>query len=168
MRENRVKRIVREGGLALGTYTGALASVSLVELIASAGFDAAFVDLEHVALDLGQVQTLVLACERAGITPLVRTPGLDTGLILRLLDLGVPAIQVPHIADAAAARAAVQAVRYPPLGERGLMATSRAAEYGAIPLKAYLEQANREVLLAVMVEELGAVEQNEAIPGPPR
>jgi 2-keto-3-deoxy-L-rhamnonate aldolase RhmA len=80
MRENRVKRIVREGGLALGTYTGALASVALVELIASAGFDAAFVDLEHVALDLGQVQTLVLACERAGITPLVRTPGLDTAV----------------------------------------------------------------------------------------
>jgi 4-hydroxy-2-oxoheptanedioate aldolase len=167
MLENRVKRIVREGGLALGTYTGTLASVGVVELIAQAGFDAAFIDLEHVALDFAQVQTLVLACERAGITPLVRTPGLDAGLILRLLELGVPAIQVPHIADAAAAREAVKAVRYPPLGARGLMATSRAAAYGSIPLEAHMERANREVLLAVMVEDLAAVEQVEAIAATP-
>jgi 2-keto-3-deoxy-L-rhamnonate aldolase RhmA len=167
MLENRVKRIVREGGLALGTYTGTLASVGVVELIAQAGFDAAFIDLEHVALDFAQVQTLVLACERAAITPLVRTPGLDPGLMLRLLDMGVPAIQVPHIADAEAARRAVQAVSYPPLGERGLMATSRAARYGSIPLEEHLRRANEEVLLAVMIEDLAAVEQIEAIAATP-
>jgi 2-keto-3-deoxy-L-rhamnonate aldolase RhmA len=167
MLDNRVKRIVREGGLALGTYTGTLASVGVVELIAQAGFDAAFIDMEHVALDFGQVQTLLLACERAGITALVRTPGFDPGVILRLLDLGVPAIQVPHIADAGAAREAVKAVRYPPVGERGLMATSRAAAYGAIPLEQHLRRANDEVLLAVMVEDLAAVEQIEAIAATP-
>jgi 4-hydroxy-2-oxoheptanedioate aldolase len=167
MLQNRVKRIVREGGLALGTYTGTLASVGVVELIAQAGFDAAFIDLEHVALDFAQVQTLVLACERAGITPLVRTPGLDSGIILRLLDMGVPAIQVPHIASADAARQAVQAVRYPPLGERGLMANSRAAAYGSIPLQQHMERSNEEVLLAVMVEDLAAVEQIEAIAATP-
>ena len=167
MLENRVKRIVREGGLALGTYTGTLASVGVVELIAQAGFDAAFIDMEHVALDFGHVQTLLLACEGAGITALVRTPGFEPGVILRLLDMGVPAIQVPHIADAAAAREAVKTVRYPPLGERGLMATSRAAAYGRIPLEQHMQRANEEVLLAVMVEDLAAVEQVEAIAATP-
>ena len=167
MLENRVKRIVRGGGLALGTYTGTLASVGVVELVAQAGFDAAFIDLEHVALDFAQVQTLVLACERAGITALVRTPGLDAGLILRLLDMGVPAIQVPHIANAEAARQAVQAVRYPPLGERGLMANSRAAAYGSIPLQEHMHTSNEQVLLAVMVEDLAAVEQIEEIASTP-
>ena len=162
-----MKRIVRDGGLALGTYTGTLASVGVVELIAQAGFDAAFIDLEHVALDFAQVQTLVLACERAGITPLVRTPGFDPATMLRLLDMGVPALQVPHIANAEAARQAVQAARYPPLGERGLMATSRAAAYGSVPLQEHMQRSNDEVLLAVMVEDLAAVEQIEAIAGTP-
>jgi 2-keto-3-deoxy-L-rhamnonate aldolase RhmA len=167
MLENRVKRIVRDGGLALGTYTGTLASVGVVELIAQAGFDAAFIDMEHVALDFAQVQTLLLACERAAITALVRTPGLDPGAILRLLDMGVQAIQVPHIADASAARQAVQAVRYPPLGERGLMATSRAAAYGSIPLPEHMRTSNEQVLLAVMVEDLAAVDQIDEIAATP-
>jgi hypothetical protein len=31
MRENRVKRILREGGLALGTHTGGIADPQIVE-----------------------------------------------------------------------------------------------------------------------------------------
>jgi hypothetical protein len=33
MRENRVKRILREGGLALGTHVGGIADPQIVELI---------------------------------------------------------------------------------------------------------------------------------------
>jgi 2-keto-3-deoxy-L-rhamnonate aldolase RhmA len=47
MRENRVKRILRAGGLALGTHVGAIADPQIVELIGLAGFDAAFIDMEH-------------------------------------------------------------------------------------------------------------------------
>ena len=48
--------------------------------------------------------------------------------------MGVKGIQVTHVGDAAMARAAVKAVRYPPLGDRGMAAGSRAAEFGRIPL----------------------------------
>jgi 2-keto-3-deoxy-L-rhamnonate aldolase RhmA len=43
MKENRVKRILREGGLALGTHVGGIADPQIVELIGLAGFDAAFI-----------------------------------------------------------------------------------------------------------------------------
>ncbi len=121
MRENRVKRILREGGLALGTHTGGIADPQIVEIIGLAGFDAAFIDLEHTSFDLHDVQRMVVMAERVGITPIVRTPGFDPAFILRLLDIGVAGIQVPqHVGDAATARAAVRAVRYMPDGERGL------------------------------------------------
>ena len=134
MQPNRVKKILREGGLALGTYVGGIAEPQIVEIIGHAGFDAAFIDLEHTSFDLRDVQLMVMAAERVGITPIVRTPGFDPAFILRLLDMGVQGIQLPHISDARAAREAVRAVRYAPLGERGMAGASRASDYGMIPI----------------------------------
>ena len=119
--------------------------------------------MEHTSLDLHDVQAMVVAAERVGITPIVRTPGFDPAFILRLLDMGVQGIQVPHVGDAATARAAVKAVRYPPLGERGMAAGSRAAECGRIPLVDHMAQSNREILLACMIEDMAAVEQIDEI-----
>ncbi len=163
MQTNRVKRILREGGLAMGTYTGGIADPQIVEIIGHAGFDAAFIDMEHTSFDLRDVQLMVMAAERVGITPIVRTPGFDPAFILRLLDMGVQGIQVPHITDARAAREAVKAVRYPPLGERGMAGASRAADYGKTGVKEHIEQSNREVTLAVMIEDLPAVDDIDAI-----
>src|SRR5215469_7067217 len=117
MRENWVKRRRREGGLARGTHVGGIADPQIVELIGLAGFDAAFIDMEHTTYELHDVQLAVMAAERVGITPIVRTPGFDPAFILRLLDMGVQGIQVPHVSRAETARAAVKAVRYAPLGE---------------------------------------------------
>jgi 4-hydroxy-2-oxoheptanedioate aldolase len=100
---------LREGGLALGTYVGGIADPQIVEPIGRAGFDAAFIKMGHTTFDLHQLA--VMAAERVGITPIVRTPGFDPAFILRVLDVGVQGIQVPHVGDAATARAAVKAVR---------------------------------------------------------
>ena len=163
MQPNRVKRILREGGLALGTYVGGIADPQIVEIIGHAGFDAAFIDMEHTSFDLRDVQLMVMAAERVGITPIVRTPGFDPALILRLLDMGAQGIQLPHISDARAAREAVKAVRYAPLGERGMAGASRASDYGKIGVTEHIEQSNREITLAVMIEDLPALGQIDAI-----
>ena len=163
MNENRVKRILREGGLALGTHVGGIPDPQIVEIIGLAGFDAAFIDMEHTSFDLHDVQAMVMAAERVGITPIVRTPGFDPAFVLRLLDMGVQGIQVPHVHNAETARAAVKAVRYPPQGERGMAAGSRAAEFGHIPLVEHMAQSNREILLACMIEDMEAVERIDEI-----
>ena len=77
--------------------------------------------------------------------------------------MGVKGIQVTHVGDAAMARAAVKAVRYPPLGDRGMAAGSRAAEFGKIPLIEHMAQSNREVVLACMIEDMVAVERIDEI-----
>ncbi|MGC2202667.1 MAG: aldolase/citrate lyase family protein [Stellaceae bacterium] len=163
MKENRVKRILQQGGLALGTHVGGIADPQIVEIIGLAGFDAAFIDMEHTTYDLHDVQLAVMAAERVGITPIVRTPGFDPAFILRLLDMGVQGIQVPHVSSAETARAAVKAVRYPPLGDRGMAAGSRASEFGRIPLVEHMAQSNREIILACMIEDMEAVERIEEI-----
>ena len=70
---------------------------------------------------------------------------------------------MPHVSNAETAREAVKAVRYPPLGERGMAAGSRAADYGRIPLVEHMAQSNREILLACMIEDMEAVERIDEI-----
>jgi 4-hydroxy-2-oxoheptanedioate aldolase len=163
MKENRVKRILSEGGLALGTHVGGVADPQIVEIIGLAGFDAAFIDMEHTSFDLRDIQLMVMAAERAGITPIVRTPGFDPAFILRLLDMGVQGIQVPHVSSADTAREAVKAVRYPPQGERGMAAASCAADYGKTRLLDHMAASNKEITLACMIEDVEAIENIDQI-----
>ena len=162
MRENRVKRVMREGKLALGTYV-TFADPQIVEVIGLAGYDAAFIDMEHTDFDLRLVGEMIRAADLAGVTSIVRVPDNDEKLILRLLDAGAEGIIIPHVAGLEGARKAVNAVRYAPLGHRGGAAGTRAAGYGTISWEDHCRQSNEQILLSVMTEDEKGVNDIEAI-----
>ena len=71
-----------------------VASPTICELLAHAGFDWLFIDAEHGPLDAAEIQDLIRA---AGLTPcLVRVPTLDEVAIKRVLDAGAEGIIVPR------------------------------------------------------------------------
>ena len=115
MRENKVKTALRENRLALGTYV-TFADPQIVEIIGLAGYDAAFIDMEHTTFDLGLVTEMIRAADLVGVTSMIRIPGNDEHLILRLLDAGAEGIIIPHIDGLEGAKRAVEAVRYAPMG----------------------------------------------------
>ncbi len=162
MRENRVKRIMREGGLALVSHVG-FADPAVVELIAMSGFDGAFIDMEHSGFDLQTAGEMIRVADLTGITPIVRVPENNAKLILRILDMGAQGIQVPHVSGAEDAKRAVAAVRYPPIGERGAAGSTRAAGYGSVPWNEHVRTSNEEILLIVMTEDLHGISEIEAI-----
>ncbi len=141
-----------EGKLAIGTYVS-LADPQLVEIIGLAGFDAAFIDMEHTNFDLPLISEMIRAAELSGVTSLVRVPDNDSKLILRLLDIGAEGIIIPHIDGFEGGKRAVAAVRYPPLGERGGAGSTRAASFGSVPWEEHVRQSNEEILLSVMTED---------------
>jgi 2-keto-3-deoxy-L-rhamnonate aldolase RhmA len=152
MKPNRIKKIIREGGLALVSHVG-FADPAVVEIIAAAGFDGAFIDMEHSVFDMQTVGEMIRVADLCGITPVVRVPDENPKTILRVLDMGAQGIQVPHIAGAEGARKAVEAVRYPPVGDRGGAGSTRAAGYGAVPWQEHMRTSNEEILLIVMTED---------------
>ena len=87
MRQNRVKKVMREGKLAFGAFVE-LADPQVVEMIGLAGFDAAFIDMEHSNFDLPLVGEMIRAADLAGVASVVRIPGDNESVILRLLDMG--------------------------------------------------------------------------------
>lgn len=136
---------------ALGTWLK-LPGVEVTELVALAGFDFVVIDLEHSPLDLESVFLQIGTALHTGLSPLVRVPDLDAGLAQRLLDAGAEGIMVPHVDTVEQARAAVRAARFPPLGDRGVGATSRAGQWGALPRPEYLRFGQEEVVVIAQVE----------------
>lgn len=102
-----------------------------------------------------------------GLTALVRVPDASPGPVLRALDAGAAGVVLPRVHSADEVRAAVRASRYHPDGERGLNA-GRPAGFGKLDLPAYLQEANREVIVVVMIEDqqgLGELETILSVPG---
>jgi 4-hydroxy-2-oxoheptanedioate aldolase len=67
-------------------------------------------------------------------------------------------VQVPHVNTAADARRAVESVKFHPLGNRGLAAGTRPANYGlGLSAADYVLEANRETLVCVQLEEMEAL-----------
>jgi 4-hydroxy-2-oxoheptanedioate aldolase len=94
-------------------------------------------------------------------SPVVRAAWNDPVLVKRILDIGAQSILLPYIQTAAEAQRAVQAVRYPPRGIRGVSASSRASQFGRI--KGYLSRADEEICLLLQIETRAALDQLEAI-----
>lgn len=116
------------------------------------------IDGEHNDSSFETLTSMVRAIEATNnsIVPLVRVSWNDAAEIKRVLDLGARGIVVPMVETAVEAEQAVDAMRFPPAGQRGVSG-SRAAGWGA-ELDAYLEVANEELVTIVQIESQTAVE----------
>lgn len=160
MRENRTKRIMSAGGLALGVSL-TVADPFVAEVVGAAGFDFVLIDTEHAPIAIDQLQMMLIALRSSESTVLVRPVANDPAQIKRILDLGAEGLVVPEVEDAAACAAAVAAARYPPLGRRGFGPRRAARLDGG--RAAYLARADEEIALLVMIESAAAVAGIDAI-----
>jgi 2-keto-3-deoxy-L-rhamnonate aldolase RhmA len=140
----------------LGTWLK-IPATEIVELIALAGFDFVVIDLEHSPMNPESASQLIVMASRSGVSPLVRVPGHDADLAQRLLDAGAEGIVVPHVDTTDQARAMVTALRFPPLGSRGVGSTSRAGLWGAMPREEYLRFGQEEVVVIAQIESAAGV-----------
>ena len=162
VQQNRVKKVMMEGKLALGSYVS-FADPAVIEIIGLAGFDAAFIDMEHTSFDLNLVEQMIRAADLARVTSVIRVPDNDAKLILRILEMGGQGIIVPHVDGVEGARKAVDAVRYAPMGQRGGAGSTRAAGYGSVPWREHVQTSNQEVMLSLMLEDEKGLEDAEQI-----
>ena len=163
MTPNLMKHKLLSGKPAFGVSV-MFPSPHIVDIVGRLGFDWALIDCEHGSISLESVELMVMAAETAGITPIARPPVNSFEAIGQLMDRGVMGVQVPHVNTAEDARRAVEAVKYHPLGERGLAAGVRAASYGyGMSMSDYAKQSNEETLVCVQLEEAEAVRNVDEI-----
>lgn len=129
----------------------------VAEICAGSGLDWLLIDMEHGPNGIESVLAQLQAVAAYPITPMVRVPAADPVTIARVLDLGAQNLLVPMISSAEQARAAVEAVRYPPHGRRGVgSALARSARWNRVD--DYLLEASAHVALYVQVETVAGVD----------
>ncbi len=140
----------------------------LVEMVAVSGFDFVLIDCEHGPADLVPLRQHIAAAQLHGVEVLVRIGSHEPALALRALDQGATGIVAPHVDDAATARALVDSVHYPPLGQRGFATYSRAGRFGLVDPVAHRERYRDETLVFGMIESpagVAAAAEVLAVPG---
>ena len=162
MRTNPIKQRLRAGQASIGVFQNVV-SPSISELFGLVGFEFICIDAEHGPMAVESCEAMIRAADAAGVPAIVRIAENTPQNILRYLDAGALGVQIPMVNTAEQAQAVVSAVKYPPVGRRGLAAV-RANGWGlAGNLGDYTRQANAETLVVVQVETTQAIENLDAI-----
>jgi len=135
---------------------------------ASAGFDALWLDNEHNNWDRREIQRMISLHHLADIDCMVRTGSRNPTDLYRLLEDGASALLIPLVNSRDEAEALVRAVKFPPLGQRGVDGVGLDNNFGLNGREGYCAAANRETLLIIQIETpeaIAAIDDIAATPG---
>lgn len=163
MERNRIKTAAQTRETIYGLHL-TFPSPALIEMLVSQDLDFVYLDGEHGAFDLHDVEDCCRAADIAGLIPIARVPDISSGMINRFLDRGVQGIIGPHIVTRVDAERLVQACYFAPLGQRS-WGDSRGEGYGIaisdMP-KRRLE-INERISVGAMIEEKETLDNLDAI-----
>jgi 2-keto-3-deoxy-L-rhamnonate aldolase RhmA len=157
---NAFKHAIKAGQLQIGLWCS-LASNITTEIVSHSGFDWLLIDTEHAPNEVPDVLAQLQAAQGGTASCIVRPPWNDIIYIKRFLDIGAQTLLLPFVQTAEEAMDAVEAVRYPPRGMRGVTGSGRASRYGRV--RDYLKNAGSEICVLVQVETREAIKQIDEI-----
>jgi 4-hydroxy-2-oxoheptanedioate aldolase len=157
---NKLKARLRSGKACVNGWL-AIPSGFSAEVVAQCGFDSVTVDMQHGVQDYQSMVQCFQAMDKHPITPMVRVPWNEPGIIGKVLDGGAWGVICPMVNTPAEAKALASACLYPPKGKRSNGPIRAGAAYGAA--SPYQSIANDEVLVVPMIETQEAIDNLDAI-----
>src|SRR3954468_15192901 len=159
MAENKLKARLASGKAAVNGWL-AIPSGFSAEVMAQCGWDSVTVDMQHGVQDYQSMVQCFQAMQVHPVTPLVRVPWNEPGIIGKVLDGGAMGVICPMVNDAREAKALTDACMYPPLGKRS-NGPIRAAMYGEA--SNYQKTANDKILVIPMIETQAGIDNIDEI-----
>jgi 4-hydroxy-2-oxoheptanedioate aldolase len=156
IRANKVKQRLAAGQVA--TILSGTNDPDLIDQLGPLGADGIWLEGEHGGVDYADLGNLTRACDLWDVTSVVRVMDNDYATIYRTLDRGAQGIVVPHVNSRAEAQAVVEGAKFAPLGKRGMFTSRQGFGVGD-----YLKTANDQSLLIVLIEDIVAVNNLDAV-----
>ncbi len=156
---NQLKQRLASGKAAVNGWL-AIPSGFSAEVMAQCGWDSVTVDMQHGVQDYLSMVACFQAMQAHPVTPLVRVPWNEPGIVGKVLDGGAMGVICPMVNTPAEAKALVSYSKYPPAGKRS-NGPIRAAMYGEA--SSYQTTANDEIMVIPMIETQEAIDNIDAI-----
>jgi 2-keto-3-deoxy-L-rhamnonate aldolase RhmA len=163
MRENRVKRTLAAGGVAIGTMIFEFNTTGIGRIAAEAGAEFVIFDMEHTGWSIETIRMLMATTRAADTIPMVRVPATQYHLLSRPLDVGAMGLMVPMVEDVEQAKLIVRSAKYYPNGGRGTAFGVAHDDYVGGDVAAKMASANAEGMLIAQIETAKGVENADAI-----
>ena len=161
---NYLKEKLAEKPYVLGAFV-ASCNPTNVEILGMNGLDFVILDMEHSPLGLETMVDMIRAAEAYGMVAIPRVYTIETKLMRRVLDIGAHGLLVPMVNNMDDARYIMDAVKFPPLGARGMNA-GRGPRWGGYDH--YIQEANDALFTMFQCETregLSHVEEMAAMDG---
>ena len=157
--KNLVKAKLKAGKPSVGTWIG-IGHPDITMYLANLGMDWLVCDMEHGPYGVERFYFMMqsMLYNRHECMPMARIPWNDLIWVKKAMDAGATGLVVPRIETAAAAKKLVSYMKYPPKGERGA-----GPRFAAFRDPEYLDTANEETLVVVMIETAKGVENLDGI-----
>ncbi len=163
MKENRLRGALVEGRIAVGHMISEFGTRGIARIVESAGVDFVVVDMEHTGFDADRIADLMAWFEATTVAPLVRVPQPLYHFLARTLDAGALGVMVANVESGEQARGIVHAVKYAPMGGRGIGLGTAHTGYVVPDPPAYFADANRSTTLICQIESTAGLGSLDAI-----
>jgi len=155
-----LKNKLKNNQLTVGSWI-TIGNSSVIEIMATAGFEWLCIDMEHTSIDLETAKMLITTIHANDIKALVRVSKNEEVAIKKVMDMGADGVIVPMVKSKEEAQMAIDFVKYPPTGKRGV-GLYRAQNYG-IGFEEYKKWVEEEAIVIAQIEHIEAVENIEDI-----
>lgn len=118
-------------------------------------YDGIWLDLEHRSMSGQEVRYLLALCHYNNIDCMVRPPTVERTRLYRYLEDGATGFMLPFISNAEEAVQAVNAIKFPPIGNRGIDGAGLDADYGfdlRCADSTFITDANRQTFIVAQIE----------------
>ncbi len=163
LKENRVKKALQRGEPVIGTMMSEVRSPGFIWMLANAGFDFVFIDMEHGTYDLSTVSDMIKVARLTGLVPLVRVPDLAYHLVSTVLDAGAMGIMLPRVEYREQAEQLVSYMKYPPVGVRGATSARGHTDYAGAGPQELVSHMNENTLVILQIERKKAIENIDSL-----
>lgn len=165
MKLNRFRQVCDQGKIPVGHMVMEFATRGIAKILEATGLDFVVIDMEHTGLGSERIADLMAWFKATSIAPFVRVPQGLYHFLARTMDAGALGVMVGNVETGEQARAIVQAVKYAPLGNRGVGLGTAHTDYVAPDPVAYFCESNQNTTVICQIESTKGIANLDAIAG---
>lgn len=158
-----LKRLFARPGPKIGHSIFEFNSPGVGQIIASAGVEFVFLDMEHSGFDYSETKRAIAGLRVGNIPALVRPPSKANHHIARALDIGADGLAMPMVGSKEEAEFIVSCMKYPPQGHRGVALALAHDHYTPGDPATVLAAANRRTAFVALIETEDGIRNIDAI-----
>jgi len=154
---------LKEDKVLVGTWINMIRDPLIARIVAGAGFDYVFIDMEHSSITENILSDMCLIARDYGIAPIVRPVNpYNLQQNGRLLDIGATGMIIPHVNNKEQTNTIAASTRFFNSGTRGYCGKTANSCFDKNS-EEYLKRSDNDVVLVAQFEDSAAIAQADEI-----